>query len=222
MTLRWRPPTVALAVLAVLAVLYTVGLAGHLVPVTRPLMLALTPWFLVVSGVGLFVVVAARSDRRSLVLWALPTFAITYGLEVLGVATGAVFGAYHYTPILGTLVAGVPPVIGWNWVLVVLGAVALVKRLVSRWPETLRIVVVGVLCVGFDLLLEPVAIHLGYWVWHAGAVPVQNYVAWGLIAAAGAWWAGRFPRLSADPVWPAYAVLQAAFFAALGLSGVTA
>lgn len=218
MTLDWRPPTVALALLGLL---YAVGLAGHLVPATLPWMLALTPWFLVVSGLGLFVVVLVGSDRRSLVLWALPTFAVTYGLEVLGVATGAVFGAYHYTPTLGTLVAGVPPVIGWNWVLVVLGAHAGVKRLVPRWPETFRIVLVAVLCVGFDLLLEPVAIRLGYWVWAGGSVPIQNYVAWGLIAALGAWWAGRFGKLSADPVWPAYAVLQAAFFAALGLSGVT-
>lgn len=219
MSRGWRPATLAFGVLTLL---YAVGLAGHFWAPSRPLMLGLTPWFLVVSGVGLFVTLWWGSDRRSLLFWALPTFLVTYALEVVGVATGAVFGAYHYTTALGTLVAGVPPVIGWNWVLVVLGAFAGVRRWLPRWPEAARILAVAVLCVAFDVLLEPVAIRLGYWVWHEGAVPLQNYVAWGVIAGAGAWWAGRFPKLSIDPVWPAYAGLQAVFFAALGLSGVTA
>jgi len=213
--IRLRP---AALVFAVLSLMYAVGLAGHLWSVTRPLMFGLTPWFLVISGLGL--VTVAGGDRRSLAQWLVPTFAVTFALEALGVATGAVFGPYHYTTVLGPLVLGVPPVIGWNWVLVVLGAHATVRLFWAKGPRILQAAVVGLLCVCFDLVLEPAAISLGYWVWHQGSVPLQNYLAWGMIAATAGWWAGRFPKLTSDSVWSAYAALQAAFFVALSLGGV--
>jgi len=201
-------------------VFYAVGLVGHLVPATLPWMLVLTPWFLFGSGLVVVAAVVPRDQWTTVALWALPTYVVTFGLEALGVATGMVFGAYHYSEVLGALVIGVPPVIGANWVLVVWGAHAALVTLAPRLPEALRVVAVGLVCVAFDLVLEPVAIGLGYWVWAGGHVPLQNYLAWGLIAAAGSWWAHRFPRLPASPVLGAYAALQAAFFAGLILGGV--
>lgn len=206
-------------ILAFVVFLYAVGAAGHLVAVLRPAMLALTPWFLLGAGALVAWAASRTGDLRSLALWFVPVFLATFGLEALGVATGAVFGPYHYTPVLGTLLLGVPPVIGWNWVLVVLGAHTAVRALVPRTPEAVRIVLVGLVCVAFDLLLEPVAIGLGYWVWDGGAVPMQNYLAWGLIAAGAGWWAGRFPRLPSDPLLGCYLVLQALFFAFLQGAG---
>ena len=37
---------------------------------------------------------------------------------------------------------------------------------------------VALLMVGFDIIMEPAAMHLDYWNWHDGQVPVQNYLAW--------------------------------------------
>ena len=37
---------------------------------------------------------------------------------------------------------------------------------------------VALLMVGFDLLLEPAAVKLNYWVWVKDYIPVQNYLAW--------------------------------------------
>jgi putative membrane protein len=34
----------------------------------------------------------------------------------------------------------------------------------------------------FDLILEPVAILLNYWYWKGGIVPIQNYLAWFVLA----------------------------------------
>ena len=44
--------------------------------------------------------------------------------------------------------------------------------------------IVGLAAVVFDFVLEPVAIGLGYWKWHAPSIPLQNYIAWGCIAFA--------------------------------------
>jgi len=205
-----------------LAVFYAVGLAGHVLPAFLPLMLGLTPWFLLGAGAAAGAASLGGADRRQLVLWFVPTLVATFLLEALGVATGAVFGGYHYTDTLGSRLWGVPPVIGWNWVLVVLGVHSAVGRWGRRLPEAVRIGLTGLGCVLFDVLLEPVAISLGYWVWDGGTPPLQNYAAWGLIAAAGSWWAGRFPKLAVHPILGAYCLLQAVFFAALTLAGVRA
>ena len=210
------------AVLAGVAGFYAVGLAGHLIAGTRSLMLGATPWFLLAAGAAVLLAAVRGTSVPSWLLWLVPMYGVAFALEAVGVATGLVFGRYHYSTVLGSLVLGVPPVIGWNWVLVVLGAHMAVRRLLPGMPELLTVLVVGLACVGFDLLLEPVAAGLGYWVWDTGAVPLQNYAAWGLIAAAGSWWAGRLRNLPAAPVLGWYALVQAVFFAVLGAAGVRA
>jgi len=198
-----------------LALLYAVGLASHAWAPLRPLMLVLTPWFLWGSGLAVVLVATPPGSRAAWLLWAAPVLALTFALEVLGVATGAVFGAYSYGSVLGWHVAGVPPVIGFNWVLVVWGVVCFLRRALPRGPVALRIVLTSLACVAFDLLLEPVAIRLDYWHWDAGSVPLQNYLAWGLIAAAAAWWAEFRAGPFAVPL-PAFNLLwQALFFAGL-------
>jgi len=210
----------SLVALLVVSFFYLIGLVGHALPAFRPWMGALTPWFLLLCGGLLVSVYAWNSDGRSLFLWLLPLLVVTFVLEALGVATGLVFGPYHYTDVLGLLVVGVPPVIGWNWVLVVLGAHTGVQTLFRRGAPWVQVALVGLLCVLFDLILEPVAMSLGYWVWRDGTVPLQNYIAWGVIGAAGGWWAQRFPRLPSDPVLAWYGLLQVGFFFALGVLGV--
>jgi putative membrane protein len=210
----------SLALFAGIALLYGIGVVGHALPAVLPSMLTLTPWFLVLSGTVVFVAFASRAPAGPLLWWFVPVGVVTFGLEVVGVATGWIFGPYHYLTTLGTLWWGVPPVIGLNWVLVVLGAHSGSRLLLPRSPAWVRIVSVGLACVGFDLLLEPVAIALGYWVWHTASVPWQNYLAWGLIAAAGAGWAERFPGLPTKPILGWYALLQACFFLVLGLLAI--
>ena len=36
--------------------------------------------------------------------------------------------------------------------------------------------------VTLDFLIEPVAIELGFWQWHADKIPFENYVAWFILA----------------------------------------
>ena len=173
----------------VMVCMYAVGTAGHLIPATLPLMLILTPGFLLALGALVAAPAVAASGWR-FVLWAAGTYACTFLAEAAGVATGAVFGEYEYGPTLGWAWRGVPLVIAFNWVLVVYGSYGLARRgLQAGGPARGRLttaLLVGLLATAFDFLMEPVAMRLDYWRWPGDRVPLQNYAAWFAIAAAAA------------------------------------
>ena len=121
-------------------------------------------------------------------------YAFGWTMEWLGVKTGLVFGAYHYGPWLGPRWWGVPPLIGLNWVILVWAVRGwLPSKTSSPVPSWWRDVLGGALVMGMDLLIEPGATRLGFWVWDqktamqgwAGSLvvaPLQNYLAWWVIA----------------------------------------
>ncbi|MGD9781577.1 MAG: carotenoid biosynthesis protein [Kiritimatiellia bacterium] len=209
----------------VLAVLYAVGTVGHALPETLPLMLFLTPGFLLATGV-LATAPSAAADGRRFALWMAGAYVFTFAAEAVGVATGAVFGEYAYGPTLGWKALDVPVVIAFNWVLAVNGAVCLAEHAVplrpGRWRRPALVLLAGGIAAAFDFLMEPVAIRLDYWHWAGGAIPLQNYAAWFLLAAAAA---AVHPRLARPEcagstdgnLASAYLLLQAAFFVALRL-----
>jgi len=207
---------------AVIALFFAVGVLGH--AVLPEWMEILTPPVLWVYGlitVALATVGAelrGRSDgrstaRRRLVLWVAVTYLITFTLEAVGTATGLIFGPYTYGDVLGLMVVAVPVVIGFNWVLVVLGAL----RMVQRFPAWAAVPGAAILTTAFDYLMEPVAVHLGYWTWHWDGIPPQNYLAWFLTSFAAAL-AFRGLKLRIGTRLPAfYLIIQALFFLSIRL-----
>jgi len=196
----------------ILGDLYLFGLIFHAVDFTLPYMLLLTPIVLLICGIAA-IYPAAREGSRSLMIWALVTYLITLTLEIVGVKTGLVFGEYDYGPVLGLKLMGVPLVIGFNWVIVVLGAVRFSEKITPS--PLLAGLFVGAACVVYDYALEPVAIGLDYWQWRGGHIPLQNYIAWFVIAAV-AGWAYRFFHVKMEsrlPMW--YVGLQFLFFVGL-------
>ena len=107
---------------------------------------------------------------------------LAYLLELVGVRTGAPFGRYEYTPVLGLQPGGATPLaIPFAWLMVVPGAMMTVARL----RRSALVVICGaLLALLLDLLIEPVAVYVtGYWRWldqgpYYG-VPTSNFVAWG-------------------------------------------
>ncbi len=198
-------------ILAVIALFYLVGIAGHQLPVTRPLMLLLTPYVLLGCGLAVFLPLA-RGNRR-LLLWSAAVFAVTFILEAAGVATGVVFGSYVYGEVLGLRLLEVPLIIGFNWLLVLIGAVEIARRVV-RIP-VLPAFAAGGIAVLYDLLLEPVAIRYGYWAWEGVAVPLRNYAAWFLIALAAGLLARAMGVRTRGILAPGYLLIQSIFFLAL-------
>jgi putative membrane protein len=169
---------------------YSIGLAAHAFPATRALAAPFAPVLLLVFG-ALVSVPFLRAAGGALRWWAGITFIVTFALEAAGVATGRIFGPYEYGPGLGPHILGVPPVIGFNWVLVVLACRGVAGMLLRRGQgagvlPALRTLLTGALCVAFDWVMEPVAVALDYWSWFGAPIPVQNYIAWFFIATAAA------------------------------------
>ncbi len=209
----------------VLAVLFAVGAAGHVVAQTLPWMLALTPGFLLLTGV-LAAAPSLAADGRRFARWTAGAYALTFAAEAVGVATGAVFGEYVYGPTLGWKVLDVPVIIAFNWVMVVNGAVCIALRIGRfgaggrRWLALPLLA--GAISAAFDWVMEPVAIRLDYWTWAGGTIPLQNYAAWFVLAAV---LAAVHPRQlqracelgTTGRLAGIYVLLQAAFFGALRL-----
>ena len=157
------------------AIIYGVGLVGHLLPWTRPLMLSLTPFVLLLSAT-IVVLPIFRARNGRLLLWLSTTGVLTFAAEAIGVATGAVFGTYHYTDVLGPALFGVPVIIAFNWMVVILGTLTAAGMVFQR--KILVALGASLLTVLFDRVLEPNAMALGYWHWLDETVPLQNYLAW--------------------------------------------
>ena len=167
------------SVFLLLPIFYAMGVIFHLIDRTYPFMLILTPYTILGTAIIGFLPDVLTKNRRLLV-WAAGTFLCTLLLEIVGVATGLVFGSYAYGNTLGFGIGEVPVLIGINWTLIILGSLALVKRWISH--STLAALATAACTVVFDWIMEPVAMALDYWNWDAHTIPLQNYIAWFVIA----------------------------------------
>lgn len=168
-------------VILLLPIFYLMGFFFHLFNATYSLMLWMTPYTIGVTAVIGFLPDITAQNRR-LLIWALITFLCTLFLEILGVATGWIFGTYTYGETLGLSLLGVPVLIGINWTLIIMGSDSIVKRVTSH--PSLIALGTATITVIFDWIMEPVAIALDYWTWSGDKIPLQNYIAWFLIACA--------------------------------------
>jgi len=166
-------------ILILLIPFYLIGVVLHLIDETFALMLVLTPYSILGTSV-LGLAFEIKAKNRPLLLWALVTFLATLFLEIVGVATSLIFGAYTYGPTLGLSLLGVPLLIGINWTIIILGLVALIGTYVHN--NLLVALITAASTVLFDYVMEPVAIAFDYWTWTGGNIPLQNYFAWFCIA----------------------------------------
>jgi putative membrane protein len=162
-----------------LYIIFSVGIAGHLIKQTQNIMLLLTPFTLLITG-AVVLYVSAQDKSEKLLIWAVITYITTFILEALGVATAQIFGNYKYGNTLGLSFFNVPLIIGFNWVLVILGSISVSKRISKNIYSGSFLA--AILAVIFDYVLEPIAIRLNYWQWDNDIIPIQNYIAWFIIA----------------------------------------
>lgn len=163
----------------ILVVLYGVGIGGILSE-HRAWFLDLTPLTLLISCTLLLL-----CHHHWNVLFALTLlicWSVGYGIEVAGVHTGLIFGEYAYGATLGWKWLQVPLIIGCNWLLLVYSTGVIAAGL--RLPRLARAGIAAALMTLLDLLIEPVAIAYDFWSWKGGTPPLQNYVAWFLVAFA--------------------------------------
>ncbi|MBN1541736.1 carotenoid biosynthesis protein, partial [candidate division KSB1 bacterium] len=173
-----------------IALLYFILLAGgiwhllgwfqHLMAVSAgPLLIVLNLW-LIAEGL----VVQPTENRRAFLLWSAFVALAGFAAEWLGMTSGKIFGIYHYSPILQPQIAGVPLAIGFAWIGIALASTAVTQTIgykPTKIAQSLVALQAALLMVAFDLLMEPAAVHLGYWSWQGDFVPLQNYIAWGVL-----------------------------------------
>ena len=171
-----------------------------------PLGLDFQIWTVVLSPLlGLAFALLHARERHG---WprALLILAIVVGVaalaEWLGVATGALFGPYHYTATLGPRFLGpVPYAVLLAWFMMVYPAYVIVDRLTPRrwsWPKRrlAMAALAGLAMVAWDLGMDPLMARQGHWVWEVeGAyfgVPLQNFWGWWLTTFVAVWLVVRF------------------------------
>jgi len=159
--------------LALLCIFYGVGTVGILSPHSE-LFVQLTFANLVLTAV-LLLSNAAGFGVRGVMAFAL-SVSVGFFVELLGVKTGVIFGAYYYTERLGPRLLEVPLVIGLNWALLVHATHAWLSERLR--PRTFMAAVGATVMTSFDWVMEPVAIRLRFWLWQADVPPLRNYVAW--------------------------------------------
>ncbi|MGE5432520.1 MAG: carotenoid biosynthesis protein [Syntrophomonadaceae bacterium] len=164
----------------ILAVLYMVGVAGHSVKPLCQLMIMLTPYTLLLSGIIVLLVVFRGQYQTKFAIWLGAVFIAAFLTEAAGVATGMIFGSYYYGNVLGFSLLDVPVLICFNWMFVVLGSASVSRRLFHR--PFYSALSAAMLAVIFDYAMEPVAQKLNYWQWRGGYAPFQNYISWGFFA----------------------------------------
>lgn len=132
----------------------------------------------------------ARSEgaARGLVLIAALSV-LSMAVEAVGVTTGVPYGWFSYSSGIGTPVVGpVPWTVGFAYVPLLLGACAMARRYASGRPAWQQAILGALLLVATDLVLDPGAALLGFWVWAEPGfyygIPLSNFAGWFLTGMA--------------------------------------
>jgi uncharacterized membrane protein len=181
-----RRVTVALLVLYALLTAYSI---------VRPIVGWTAPHFftalITLTGFGFALLHASQREgwNRALRLLGL-VLAVSLLFESVGVATGLVYGPYHYTDKLGPRFLGlVPYLIPVAWFMMSYPAFVIADRLVpsgwKRWQRLLGVAAIGGLAMtAWDLVMDPVMVAGGHWVWDVNGayhgIPLQNFWGWWL------------------------------------------
>ena len=118
------------------------------------------------------------------------TFSVSLLFESIGVATGWIYGPYHYTHQLGPLFLGlVPYLIPIAWFMMMYPSYVIAARMTSnQWRERkwqLGAAALGALVMtSWDLAMDPMMAAGGHWVWEVKGlyfgIPLQNFWGWWL------------------------------------------
>lgn len=160
-----------------LVVVYLVGMVGTNFNLHEQFW-SLTPVNLVFSLV--MVLQAHENWNRNFVAFAIVCFATGFLIEVVGVHTGLIFGTYAYGQTLGFKIGDVPLTIGVNWLMLVYSSACVANALFRH--RIVKALFGAALMVLLDFLIEPVAMAHDFWNWENGIIPIQNYIAWFVIA----------------------------------------
>ncbi len=136
--------------------------------------------------------------RRTLLMLG-ASFLLAFTAEALGVNFGLVFGQYAYTPALGPRLFAVPFLAALAWEPIIYAAFCITDVLapacrnhadswLKRFSSHIWMALVGALATtAWDMMIDPIAVDQGWWVWQDGGpyvpylkngVPIDNFLGW--------------------------------------------
>ena len=124
----------------------------------------------------------AFEQRKTSVIFAL--IAIVFGgyiIEAIGINSGLLFGDYVYGEALGPKILNTPPIIGLNWLCIVIASSSLASYLIHK-NFVLQAFLAAALAVSMDFIIEPIAIQYKMWAWAGNQIPLSNYITWFIFA----------------------------------------
>ena len=147
-----------------------------------------TPFTLFFTAFALTHAAATLGPRRAAWFFSLAAV-ISWCFEEAGVATGLVYGPYHYSAMLGARLGHVPILIPLAWFMMLYPSWRVAQVLIPppsprpRWPFLLaQSAVAAMVITAWDTVMDPSMTAAGYWIWrHPGpyfGVPLHNYAGW--------------------------------------------
>lgn len=116
---------------------------------------------------------------------------VSWLFEQVGVATGAIYGPYHYSDLLGLKLGHVPLLIPIAWFMMIYPSYVIANLIAHGRPTVERPALLplaglsllsALVMTAWDVPMDPGMSGAGHWVWEQGGsfygVPFQNYVGW--------------------------------------------
>ena len=172
----------------VFIVLYFFGLVLYFMPLTHNLFKLITPYTLVLVTVAIFSHHKEWNRKTIAVLTCI--FILSFITEIIGIATGNVFGNYMYGKGLGVKIADVPVIIGLNWVFLAYASNGIISKYTSK--NISIIFGAAALMLLYDIVLEKAAPLMDMWQFSENNPPIDNYIVWFLLALFFNWIIQKF------------------------------
>jgi len=169
-----------------------------------------------------------EGPRRTGVFFAVSAI-VSYAMEEAGVRSGLVYGAYHYSDVLGAKLGHVPVIIPLAWFMMIYPSWAVARGAltgvdIETVPGLTALAAAAALVMtAWDVVMDPGMAAGGVWIWeHGGAyfgVPRRNYLGWLLTTFLVYWIVGwlwgklRRGPAAATRTYAALPVIVYAFFA---------
>ncbi len=177
------PTFFILFILLILSTIVIIGIGASFPMILTPL----------TTMTGFFFALLHASQRlgwkNAMILLGL-SFVVSLFFESLGVATGLVYGPYHYTDLLGPKFLGlVPYLIAAAWFMMMYPSFVIADRLIPiSLNKVQRMLCLasagGLIMTAWDVVMDPIMVKAGHWVWETNGayfgVPLQNYWGWWL------------------------------------------
>lgn len=159
---------------------YIIGIAGMVIPATSALFMKLTPLALLMNFGLLLIHHENKFSTKTILIFSLILLS-GFFIEILGVQTGIIFGEYTYGKGLGWKLWDTPLIIGLNWLLLVYTTATITQKI--KIHNIIRIALGAGMMLVYDLIMEQVAPRMDMWSWKNGIIPIENYIAWFVIAS---------------------------------------